>query len=132
MPRITTPSPSIAPDAPAMPRRGRGGRRNPAPPAAASPPRRADAAYHNAIALDRLGRARDAEVWLERAQKLDPRLAAAPLDAARSRRRRPRAPRARPRCGGVAGARAETRSAARRGALVRRLVARTAPRLAGG
>lgn len=51
-------------------------------------PLRADAAYHNAIALDRLGRAADAEIWLERAQKLDPRLDAALLYAGALRERR--------------------------------------------
>jgi tetratricopeptide (TPR) repeat protein len=35
---------------------------------------RADAAYHNGIALDRLGRHRDAESWLARAFELDPKL----------------------------------------------------------
>jgi tetratricopeptide (TPR) repeat protein len=51
-------------------------------------PLRADAAYHNAIALDRLGRTADAETWLERAQKLDPRLDAALLYAGALRERR--------------------------------------------
>jgi tetratricopeptide (TPR) repeat protein len=51
-------------------------------------PLRGDAAYHNAIALDRLGRTLDAEVWLERAQKLDPRLDAALLYAGTLRERR--------------------------------------------
>lgn len=40
---------------------------------------RADAAYHNAIVLDRLGRSADAETWLERAIALDPKLDAALL-----------------------------------------------------
>lgn len=40
---------------------------------------RADAAYHNAVALDRLGRAADAEQWLGRARALDPTLDAALL-----------------------------------------------------
>lgn len=34
---------------------------------------RATAAYHNAVALDRLGRAADAETWLSRTIELDPR-----------------------------------------------------------
>jgi tetratricopeptide (TPR) repeat protein len=34
---------------------------------------RASAAYHNALALDRLGRAADAETWLGRAMELDAR-----------------------------------------------------------
>lgn len=34
---------------------------------------RASAAYHNALALDRLGRAADAETWLSRAIELDAR-----------------------------------------------------------
>jgi len=37
-------------------------------------PFRATAAYHNALALDALGRATDAESWLRRALALDPRL----------------------------------------------------------
>lgn len=49
---------------------------------------RGDAAYHNAIALDRLGRSSEAESWLERAQKLDPRLDAALLYAGILRERR--------------------------------------------
>jgi tetratricopeptide (TPR) repeat protein len=53
-----------------------------------SSPLRADAAYHNAIALDRLGLAADAERWLERAQQLDPRLDAALLYAGMLRERR--------------------------------------------
>jgi tetratricopeptide (TPR) repeat protein len=51
-------------------------------------PRRADAAYHYGIVLDRLGRGVDAEVWLERAQKLDPRLDSALLYAGMLRERR--------------------------------------------
>ena len=34
---------------------------------------RATAAYHNALALDRLGRAAEAETWLSRAIEIDPR-----------------------------------------------------------
>jgi tetratricopeptide (TPR) repeat protein len=49
---------------------------------------RADAAYHNAIALDRLGRAADADAWLDRALKLDPKLDAALLYAGMLRERR--------------------------------------------
>jgi tetratricopeptide (TPR) repeat protein len=49
---------------------------------------RADAAYHNAIALDRLGRAADADTWLDRALKLDPKLDAALLYAGLLRERR--------------------------------------------
>jgi len=49
---------------------------------------RADAAYHLAIALDRLGRASDAEVWLDRAIKLDNDLDAAVLYAGLLRERR--------------------------------------------
>lgn len=44
-----------------------------------SSPLRAEAAYHNGIALDRLGRAADAETWLTRARTLDPQLDAALL-----------------------------------------------------
>lgn len=51
-------------------------------------PVRADGAYHNAIALDRLGRAAEAEVWLDRAMKLDPSLDAALLYAGELRERR--------------------------------------------
>lgn len=40
---------------------------------------RGDAAYHNAIAIDRLGRIADAAKWVERALKLDPSLDAALL-----------------------------------------------------
>jgi tetratricopeptide (TPR) repeat protein len=53
-----------------------------------SSPLRADAAYHHAIALDRLGRPDEAETWLERAQKLDPALDAALLYAGALRERR--------------------------------------------
>lgn len=49
---------------------------------------RADAAYHNAIALDRLGRPADADAWLDRALKLDPKLDAALLYAGMLRERR--------------------------------------------
>ena len=49
---------------------------------------RADAAYHLAIALDRLGRTSDAEVWLDRAIKLDNDLDAAVLYAGLLRERR--------------------------------------------
>jgi tetratricopeptide (TPR) repeat protein len=42
-------------------------------------PVRADAAYHNGIALDRLDRIEEAETWLDRAVALDPRLDAALL-----------------------------------------------------
>jgi len=49
---------------------------------------RADAAYHLAIALDRLGRAADAETWLDRAMKLDNNLAAALLYSGMLRERR--------------------------------------------
>lgn len=51
-------------------------------------PVRADAAYHNAIALDRLGRAADAETWLGRALALDPKLDAALLYTGMLRERR--------------------------------------------
>ena len=51
-------------------------------------PLRADAAYHYGIVLDRMGRAVDAEVWLERAQKLDADLGAALLYAGMLRERR--------------------------------------------
>jgi tetratricopeptide (TPR) repeat protein len=53
-----------------------------------SSPLRADAAYHQAIALDRLGRAADAEASLEKAQRLDPSLDAALLYAGALRERR--------------------------------------------
>lgn len=49
---------------------------------------RADAAYHNAIALDRLGRTADAEEWLSRALTLDPSLDAALLYTGLLRERR--------------------------------------------
>ena len=49
---------------------------------------RADAAYHLAIALDRAGRASDAETWLDRAIKLDNDLDAAVLYAGMLRERR--------------------------------------------
>ena len=49
---------------------------------------RADAAYHNAIALDRLNRSADAEAWLDRALKLNPKLDAALLYAGMLRERR--------------------------------------------
>ena len=49
---------------------------------------RADAAYHLAIALDRLGRTSDAETWLDRAIKLDNNLDAAVLYAGMLRERR--------------------------------------------
>lgn len=49
---------------------------------------RADAAYHNAIALDRLGRSADAEQWLSRALALDPKLDAALLYTGMLRERR--------------------------------------------
>ena len=49
---------------------------------------RADAAYHNAVALDRLGRTADAETWLTRALTLDPKLDAALLYIGALRERR--------------------------------------------
>ncbi|HEX7833093.1 MAG TPA: tetratricopeptide repeat protein [Thermoanaerobaculia bacterium] len=49
---------------------------------------RGDAAYHNAIALDKLGRAIDAEEWLSRALTLDPSLDAALLYSGMLRERR--------------------------------------------
>lgn len=49
---------------------------------------RADAAYHNGIALDRIGRPLEAETWLERALALDPRLDAALLYLGALRERR--------------------------------------------
>ena len=49
---------------------------------------RADAAYHLAIALDRLGRASEAETWTDRAIKLDNDLDAAVLYAGMLRERR--------------------------------------------
>lgn len=51
-------------------------------------PLRASAAYHNAVALDRLGRAKDAENWLHRALALDPALDAALLYMGLLRERR--------------------------------------------
>ena len=51
-------------------------------------PLRADAAYHLGIALDRLGRAAEAESYLDRAIKLDPRLDAALLYVGMLRERR--------------------------------------------
>lgn len=51
-------------------------------------PLRASAAYHHALALDRLGRAADAEMWLDRAITLDPTLDAALLYAGALRERR--------------------------------------------
>ena len=53
-----------------------------------SSPLRAEAAYHNGIALDRLGRAADAETWLGRALSLDPKLDAALLYTGMLRERR--------------------------------------------
>lgn len=49
---------------------------------------RADAAFHNGVALDRLGRAADAEAWLARARALDPKLDAALLYTGMLRERR--------------------------------------------
>ncbi|MBV8518504.1 MAG: tetratricopeptide repeat protein [Acidobacteria bacterium] len=49
---------------------------------------RADAAYHDAIALDRLGRAADAEAWLDKARALDETLDAALLYQGALRERR--------------------------------------------
>lgn len=49
---------------------------------------RADAAYHNGLALDRLGRTADAETWLGRALALDPKLDAALLYTGMLRERR--------------------------------------------
>jgi tetratricopeptide (TPR) repeat protein len=51
-------------------------------------PLRADAAYHNAIALDRLGKPKEAEEWLDRALKLNGKLDAALLYAGMLRERR--------------------------------------------
>lgn len=51
-------------------------------------PYRATAAYHNALALDGLGRASDAETWLSRALALDPSLDAALLYSGVLRERR--------------------------------------------
>ncbi len=49
---------------------------------------RADAAYHNGLALDRLGKTADAETWLGRALALDPKLDAALLYTGMLRERR--------------------------------------------
>lgn len=49
---------------------------------------RADAAYHNAIALDRLGRTTDAEKWLDDALRLNAKLDAALLYSGMLRERR--------------------------------------------
>ncbi|PYQ25978.1 MAG: hypothetical protein DMF56_26030 [Acidobacteria bacterium] len=49
---------------------------------------RADAAYHNGVALDRLGRTADAETWLTRALTLEPKLDAALLYIGALRERR--------------------------------------------
>lgn len=51
-------------------------------------PLRATAAYHEGIALDRLGRAAEAETWLQRALTLDPSLDAALLYTGILRERR--------------------------------------------
>ena len=51
-------------------------------------PVRGDAAYHLAIALDRLGRATEAETWIERAMKLDDKLDGAILFAGMLREKR--------------------------------------------
>lgn len=51
-------------------------------------PLRGRAAYHRAIALDRLGRATEAETWLQSALKLDPALDAALLYTGILRERR--------------------------------------------
>jgi protein O-GlcNAc transferase len=51
-------------------------------------PLRADAAYHLGIAYDRLGRATEAETWLDRALKLDSTLDAALLYVGMLRERR--------------------------------------------
>ena len=51
-------------------------------------PLRADAAYHNGIALDRLGRTTEAESWLERAYAQNRALAAALLYVGILRERR--------------------------------------------
>ena len=53
-----------------------------------SSPVRADAAYHTAIALDRLGKPKEAEEWLDRALKLNAKLDAALLYAGMLRERR--------------------------------------------
>ena len=49
---------------------------------------RASAAYHNALALDRAGKAKEAEAWLDRAVAIDPSLDAALLYAGALRERR--------------------------------------------
>lgn len=49
---------------------------------------RATAAYHNALALDALGRASDAEAWLDKSRALDPSLDAALLYSGMLRERR--------------------------------------------
>lgn len=49
---------------------------------------RADAAYHNAIVLDRLGKTEEAERWLGKAMQLDPKLDAALLYLGMLRERR--------------------------------------------
>jgi tetratricopeptide (TPR) repeat protein len=49
---------------------------------------RAEAAYHNGVALDRLGNAAGAELWLERAMTADPTLDAALLYSGFLRERR--------------------------------------------
>ena len=49
---------------------------------------RADAAYHLGLVLDRLGRAADAEVWIDRALQLDNELDAAVLYSGMLRERR--------------------------------------------
>jgi tetratricopeptide (TPR) repeat protein len=54
----------------------------------AASPLRAEAAYHNGIALDRLGRSADAETWLARAMKKNPKLDAALLYTGFLRERR--------------------------------------------
>jgi tetratricopeptide (TPR) repeat protein len=51
-------------------------------------PLRGDAAYHNAIALDRSGRTEDAESWLELALRASPELTAARLYIGMLRERR--------------------------------------------
>lgn len=51
-------------------------------------PLRGEAAYHNAVALDRLGRNADAETWLTRALALDEKLDAALLYIGALRERR--------------------------------------------
>jgi tetratricopeptide (TPR) repeat protein len=51
-------------------------------------PLRGDAAYHNAIALDRAGRADDAEKWLESALRASPELTGARLYIGMLRERR--------------------------------------------